>query len=97
MRPRRTPSSRATVDKAVTVAAENYLYVTGDITYPATRVGLDRARADRAACGLGVEPHQHHGNTLTGQDREIDAAILSNQGTFVVQNWTQGSTRGGGP
>ncbi|WP_207552338.1 hypothetical protein, partial [Mycobacteroides abscessus] len=28
---------QGTVDKAVTIAAENYLYVTGDIEYPASR------------------------------------------------------------
>lgn len=87
---------KGVVDKAVTVAAENYLYVTGDVTYPATRaastvLGLIGQRA------VWVwNPINTYGNTLTGQDREIDAAILSNQGTFVVQNWTQGSTRGRG-
>lgn len=87
---------RGVVDKAVTVAAENYLYVTGDVTYPATRaastvVGLIGQRA------VWVwNPVNAYGNTLTASNREIDAAILSNQGTFVVQNWTQGSTNGRG-
>jgi hypothetical protein len=87
---------KGVVDKAVTVAAENYLYVTGDVTYPATRaastvLGLIGQRA------VWVwNPINAYGNTLTASDREIDAAILSNQGTFVVQNWTQGSTNGRG-
>lgn len=84
------------VDKAVTVAAENYLYVTGDVTYPATRtpstvLGLIGQRA------VWVwNPITSTGGTILPADREIDAAILSNTGTFVVQNWTKGSTAGRG-
>ena len=84
------------VDKAVTIAAENYLYVTGDVTYPATRtastvLGLIGQRA------VWVwNPITSAGNTILPANREIDAAILSNTGTFVVQNWTRGSTSGRG-
>lgn len=87
---------QGTVDKAVTIAAENYLYVTGDIRYPANRtastvLGLIGQRA------VWVwNPVNTSGNPLLSADREIDAAILSNQGTFVVQNWTRGSTAGRG-
>lgn len=87
---------QGTVDKAVTIAAENYLYVTGDIRYPANRsastvLGLIGQRA------VWVwNPFNAAGAPLLSADREIDAAILSNQGTFVVQNWTKGSTAGRG-
>ncbi|WIB60013.1 hypothetical protein DEJ13_16485 [Curtobacterium sp. MCLR17_007] len=87
---------QGTVDKAVTIAAENYLYVTGDIKYPSTRsastvLGLIGQRA------VWVwNPVNALGTPLLPADREVDAAILSNLGTFVVQNWTRGSTAGRG-
>lgn len=87
------------VDKAVTLAAENYLYVTGDIKYPANR------SASTVLGLIGQEavwvwnPINSSGTPATptsGADREIDASILSNAGTFVVQNWTRGPTTGRG-
>lgn len=87
---------QGTVDKAVTIAAENYLYVTGDITYSANRsastvLGLIGQRA------VWVwNPIRPDGNAILPSNREIDAAILSNTGTFVVQNWTRGSAYGRG-
>lgn len=87
---------QGTVDKAVTIAAENYLYVTGDVTYSANRsastvLGLIGQRA------VWVwNPIRPDGKALLSSDREIDAAILSNTGTFAVQNWTRGPTTGRG-
>lgn len=87
---------QGTVDKAVTIAAENYLYVTGDIKYPTTRsastvLGLIGQRA------VWVwNPINPNNGAILPSGREIDAAILSNTGTFVVQNWTRGSTAGRG-
>ncbi|MGN8049334.1 hypothetical protein ACTJKO_06550 [Curtobacterium sp. 22159] len=87
---------QGTVDKAVTIAAENYLYVTGDITYPSTRspstvLGLIGQRA------VWVwNPINSSNSAILGTNREIDAAILSNTGTFVVQNWTRGPSSGRG-
>ncbi|ROQ16323.1 hypothetical protein EDF42_0599 [Curtobacterium sp. PhB172] len=87
---------QGTVDKAVTIAAENYLYVTGDIRYPTTRsastvLGLIGQRA------VWVwNPINTNNAAILSNDREIDAAILSNTGTFVVQNWTRGSSNGRG-
>ncbi|WP_214979664.1 hypothetical protein [Curtobacterium sp. ISL-83] len=87
---------QGTVDKAVTIAAENYLYVTGDIKYPTTRsastiLGLIGQRA------VWVwNPINPSNGAILPNDREIDAAILSNSGTFVVQNWTRGSSAGRG-
>ncbi|MEG8034774.1 hypothetical protein QP157_05375 [Sphingomonas sp. LR61] len=88
---------QGTVDKAVTIAAENYLYVTGDIRYPTTRsastvLGLIGQRA------VWVwNPINTNNAAILSNDREIDAAILSNTGTFVVQNWTRGPSNGRGP
>lgn len=87
---------QGTVDKAVTIAAENYLYVTGDIKYPTTRsastvLGLIGQRA------VWVwNPINPSNGAIQSSDREIDAAILSNTGTFVVQNWTRGPSGGRG-
>ncbi len=87
---------QGTVDKAVTIAAENYLYVTGDIRYPTTRsastvLGLIGQRA------VWVwNPINTNNAAILSNDREIDAAILSNTGTFVVQNWTRGPSNGRG-
>ncbi|WFR67347.1 hypothetical protein P9139_01755 [Curtobacterium flaccumfaciens] len=80
----------------MTIAAENYLYVTGDITYPSTRspstiLGLIGQRA------VWVwNPINSSNGAILSSNREIDAAILSNNGTFVVQNWTRGSSSGRG-
>jgi hypothetical protein len=85
---------KGTVDKAVTVAAENYVYVTGDITYPATRsastvLGLIGQRA------VWVwNPINQARQPYKPANRRIDAAILANDGTFAVQNYTLGSSRG---
>jgi len=85
---------KGVVDKAVTVAAENYAYVTGDITYPATR---------SASTVLGLigqqavwvwNPANSAKVPYKAANRRIDAAILSNDGTFAVQNYTLGSGRG---
>lgn len=87
---------QGTVDKAVTIAAENYLYITGDVEYPAARspstvLGLIGQRA------VWVwNPINSSNGAILPNDREIDAAILSNNGTFVVQNWTRGSSYGRG-
>ena len=87
---------QGTVDKAVTVAAENYLYVTGNVTYsanrsPSTVLGLIGQRA------VWVwNPIRPDGSAILPAGREIDAAILSNSGTFVVQNWTRGPVSGRG-
>jgi hypothetical protein len=82
---------------AVTIGAENYIYVTGDVTY-----------ADAAKDILGLvgnnavwvwNPMQtKNGSTkplLTDSGRTINAAILSVAHTFQVQNYDQGAqTRG---
>jgi type II secretory pathway pseudopilin PulG len=76
-----------------TLAAENYIYVIGDLTY-----------RDKQADMLGLvgqnavfvwNPMSAYENSLLGDtNREIDAAILSVGHTFQVQNYDQGSSRG---
>jgi Tfp pilus assembly protein PilX len=87
---------QGTVDKAVTLAAENYVYVTGDLVYPTNRTASTVVGIIGQEAVWVWNPINSTGSTLLGSGREIDASILSNQGTFVVQNWTQGSTRGMG-
>ena len=80
---------------AVTMASENYVYVTGDIKYK---------NADTDMLGLignnavwVYNPIDSDGDPLlTGTGRRIDAAILSVAHTFLVQNHTKGPTTGRG-
>jgi type II secretory pathway pseudopilin PulG len=89
----------------VTVASDNFVYVTGDLKY-----------ADRADDLVGVvgnngvfvwNPMQNQtldgttgaykggtGSALLPSNREIDAAVLSPAHTFMVQNYNLGSPRG---
>jgi len=78
---------------AMTIAAENYIYITGDITYS------DSAKDILGLVGNGAvwvwNPMKTtNGNTrplLTDSGRTIQAAILSVAHTFQVQNYNQGS------
>jgi hypothetical protein len=82
---------------AMTMAAENYIYVTGDLTY------VDAAQDILGLVGNGAvwvwNPMKtQNGNTrpqLTDSSRTINAAILSVAHTFQVQNYDQGSTSRG--
>ncbi|WP_254786968.1 hypothetical protein [Curtobacterium sp. MCBA15_001] len=88
------------LDGQVTVAAENYLYVTGDLTYldrGSDMLGLTATNAvmvwnpiaqtcSRTSCSTS--------SMLGDRDREIDAAIISAAHTFQVQNNAYGGDRG---
>lgn len=82
---------------ANTIAAENYIYVTGDLTYN------DDAKDILGLVGNGAvwvwNPMKStNGNVrplLTDSGRTIEAAILSVAHTFQVQNYDQGSTARG--
>lgn len=82
---------------AVTMAAENYVYVTGDLIY------ADAARDILGLVGNGAvmvwNPMRNTNNglrpILTDAGREIDAAMLSVAHTFQVQNFADGSTSRG--
>jgi hypothetical protein len=78
-----------TVGGQLTVAAENYIYVTGNLLYK------DKATDILGLVGQNAvfvwNPVRYSGGTyhamLSGDDREIDAAILSVGHTFQVQNY----------
>lgn len=79
----------------VTVAAENYVYVTGDLTYtdPTTDLlGLVGNNAVWVWNPMKVTSGVY--SELTPDNRTIDAAILSVAHTFMVQNYNRGGTRG---
>lgn len=78
-----------TLGGQVTIAAENYIYVTGDLVYH------DKATDILGLVGQNAvfvwNPVRYSGSTFhkmdTDDDREIDAAILSVGHTFQVQNY----------
>lgn len=77
----------------VTVAAENYVYVTGDLKYTNAESDLLGLVGNNAIWVWN--PVKSDGSTLLGNDgRQIDAAILSVGHSFQVQNYTKGGNRG---
>lgn len=89
------------LDGQVTVAAENYLYVTGDLTYAdrgSDMLGLTATNAvmiwnpvKAVSCGYSSTCYV---SMLGDSDREVDAAIISAAHTFQVQNSGYGGDRG---
>lgn len=80
---------------AMTLAAENYVYVTGDITYVSAQddiLGLVGQNAVWVWNPVKVSGGSY--STLLGNDRTISAAILSVAHTFQVQNYNRGGTQG---
>ena len=75
---------------AATIAADNYVYVVGDIKYTDTQADMLGLVGQNAV--WVYNPVDHNGslldNSTTG--REIDAAILSVAHTFQVENYTAG-------
>jgi hypothetical protein len=90
----------------MTVAAENYIWVTGDLTYSDSGsdiLGLVGQNAvwvwnpygqNQTCVGSTCTLSGVQRTLLTDAGREIDAAILSVQHTFQVQNYDKGSARG---
>lgn len=86
---------KGTTNGRMTVAAENYVYITGDLLY-----------ADSAEDMLGVvgqnaiwiyNPMKTCGTTCTAllpKERTIKASLLSVKHTIQVQNWDKGVSRG---
>jgi hypothetical protein len=77
----------------ITIAAQNYVYVTGDLRYK---------NADTDMIGLVGQnavwvhnPINSSNGFINGTNRRIDAAILSVAHTFTVQNYTVGSASRG--
>lgn len=90
--------TRGTFDGALTVAAENYIFVTGDIIYKNVEEDILGLVGNNAV--WVYNPVNRWGYTVQGNlpdtssGREIDAAILSVAHTFQVQNYADGSPRG---
>lgn len=81
-----------TLDGRTSIAAENYIYVTGDLTYVSRTDDLLGLIGQNAV--FVWNPMDDNTSLLGGTDREIDAAILSVAHTFQVQNYDEGSSRG---
>ncbi len=84
---------KGTVSGAVTVASENYVYVTGDLVYN------DRAKDILGLVGNNSvwvwNPVRANGSSiLANTGRRIDAAIVSVAHTFQLQNYNKGGDRG---
>lgn len=99
---------KGTVDAAMTIASENYVWVTGDLVYKdrATHIlGLIAQNAvwvwnpyGRQCTNWRTDNSCRDWNAsttlLTDSTRRIDAAMLSVQHTFQVQNFDIGQPRG---
>lgn len=83
---------KGTLTGQLTIAAENFVYVTGDIKY---------SSADDDVLGLVGNnavwvwnPIDGDGDAILAKNRRIDAAILSVAHTFQVQNYNKSNFRG---
>lgn len=94
---------QGTVDGALTIAAENYIYVTGDVKYEdpdSDILGLIGNNAVWVWNPIRCTYVDKYDNCvwgtslLGGKDRRIDAAILSVSHTFQVQHYSLSGKRG---
>ena len=93
---------QGTLSGQVTVAADNYVWITGDLTYndaSSDVLGLVGQNAvwvwnPDGTTKVGNGSTSSVTNLLTDSGREIDAAIMSVSHTFQVQNYNVGSARG---
>jgi Tfp pilus assembly protein PilX len=77
----------------MTIATDNYTYITGDITYVNNLTDMLGLVGNNAV--WVYNPFNSAGNPIfTDQVRKINAAILSLSHTFQVQNYNIGATRG---
>jgi hypothetical protein len=84
-----------TVNGEVTVNADNYAYVTGDIQYSTDPAAVDSVLGLIAQNQVWVwNPIKSNGDLIYTGDRRIDAAMLSVLKTFQVQNYDSGTYRG---
>jgi hypothetical protein len=97
---------KGTFAGAMTIAAENYVYVTGDLTYSDTAKDILGLVGNGAVWVWNPMKTTSNGNgngngngnirpLLTDTGRTIHAAILSVAHTFQVQNYDQGGTARG--
>lgn len=78
----------------MTIAADNYIYVTGDIKYGNPDTDILGLIGNNAV--WVYNPMTSSNNMVAGYtslDRRIDAAILSVAHTFIVQNYANGPSR----
>ncbi len=84
---------KGTLNGKVTLAAENYVYVVGNITYKDSSSDVLGLVGNNAVWVWN--PMNGSGDKLlSGSNREIDAAILSVAHTFQVQNYKYTGNRG---
>jgi type II secretory pathway pseudopilin PulG len=84
---------KGTMHGQMTIAAENYVYVTGDITYKNTSTDVLGLVGNNAVWVWN--PMDRWGDKLlSGSNREIDAAMISVLHTFQVQNYRYTGNRG---
>lgn len=84
---------KGTLGGQTTIAAQNFVYVTGDLVYndkQADILGL----VGQGAVLVWNPIDDDDDSLLGGDDREIDAAILSVGHTFQVQNYDRSGDRG---
>ncbi|MCB1280394.1 MAG: hypothetical protein KDB18_02600, partial [Salinibacterium sp.] len=82
-----------TMHGQLTVAAENYVYITGDLIYKNDSTDILGLVGNNAVWVWN--PMNRWGNKLlSGSNREIDAAIISVLHTFQVQNFRYTGNRG---
>jgi hypothetical protein len=93
---------KGTVKGQTTVAAENYIYITDDLVYndvSTDMLGLVGTNAifvwnPMKGNSITSRSASTSHDALLGDDRTIDAAILSVGHTFQVQNYDRGGVRG---
>lgn len=86
---------KGTFQGQLTIAAQNYLYVTGDLTYSATNASTNILGLASDGVAWVWNPVNSSGGSMLGDsDREIDAAIISVKHSFLVQNYSRGGDRG---
>ena len=84
---------KGTLNAGVTVASENYVYVTGDVNYVNSTTNI-LGLVGQNAVFVWNPVNALNGALLSDSGREIDAAIISVAHTFAVQNVKAGGERG---
>lgn len=84
---------KGTLSGQTTIAAANYIYVTGNLVYKSRQTDILGLVGDNAVF-VWNPLNSSDQSLLADTDREIDAAILSVGHTFQVQNFDQGGNRG---